>query len=174
MTLGPPRVLVIGYGNPGRLDDGLGPACAAALEDCGLSHVTVESSYQLDPELAEAVSRHDLALFVDAAVSGPEPFELQAVAPGEGLPFSSHGLGPGEVMGLARRLFGSQAPGYTVAIRGYEFDDFGERLSVQAAENLRQTVTFLQALLREGDLRSLAERCTLPRPGGEVAGPGRP
>jgi hydrogenase maturation protease len=27
-----PRVLVIGYGNPGRQDDGLGPAAAAEIE----------------------------------------------------------------------------------------------------------------------------------------------
>jgi hydrogenase maturation protease len=163
MNVAPPRVLVIGYGNPGRLDDGLGPACAAALETSGLEGVTIDTCYQLDPELAEAVSRHDLAIFVDAAVSGPEPFALEAVTPGDTLPFSSHGLGPEAVMGLARQLFGAEAPGYTLAIRGYAFDEFGEHLSEAAEQNLREALAFLQALLREGDPRSATERCRLTR-----------
>ena len=41
------RILVIGYGNPGRRDDGLGPALAARLEALALPGVTVESDFQL-------------------------------------------------------------------------------------------------------------------------------
>jgi hydrogenase maturation protease len=158
------RVLIVGYGNPGRLDDGLGPACAAAIEARQLPNVTVEASYQLDPEVAEAVSHHDVALFVDAAVSGPEPYCLAPVAPADTLPFSSHGLGPGEVVGLAHQLFGSRASAFTLAIRGYEFDDFGEHLSDKAQSNLEQAVAFLENLLHEPDTRSLVERCRLPGP----------
>jgi hydrogenase maturation protease len=169
MTEARPRVLVIGYGNPGRLDDGLGPACAAALEAKDIPGVTVDSCYQLDPEVAESVSRHDAVVFVDAAVAGPEPFLLSEVTPADSLPFSSHGLGPGEVVGLARQLFGSRAPGYTLAIRGYDFDEFGESLSEPARQNLDRALAFLEGLLLEGDLRSLAERCTLTPPGGELA-----
>ena len=38
------RVLVIGYGNPGRWDDGLGPALAAELGGLGLPNVTTSST----------------------------------------------------------------------------------------------------------------------------------
>lgn len=41
------RILLIGYGNPGRGDDGLGPALAAAIEAMELPGVTVEADYQL-------------------------------------------------------------------------------------------------------------------------------
>ncbi|VGO14536.1 hypothetical protein PDESU_03099 [Pontiella desulfatans] len=60
--------LVIGYGNPGRLDDGLGPAFAERIQGLGLSGVTVESNYQLNIEDAELVSRYDTVVFADASV----------------------------------------------------------------------------------------------------------
>jgi DNA-binding response OmpR family regulator len=44
------RVLVIGYGNPGRLDDGLGPALAETLQRLDLPGVTVDADYQLTAE----------------------------------------------------------------------------------------------------------------------------
>ena len=39
--------LLIGYGNPGRGDDGLGPAFARRIAARGLPGVTVEIDYQL-------------------------------------------------------------------------------------------------------------------------------
>jgi len=67
-------VLVIGYGNPGRLDDGLGPAFADAIAGEPLSGVTVDSNYELTVEDSDAVSRHKVTIFVDASVNGREPF----------------------------------------------------------------------------------------------------
>ena len=48
-------MLLIGYGNPGRRDDGLGPALAGAIAAADLPGVEVESGYQLLPEDALAV-----------------------------------------------------------------------------------------------------------------------
>jgi hydrogenase maturation protease len=164
MKTEPPRVLVIGHGNPGRQDDGLGPALAAALEAKSLPHVTVEAAYLLEPEAAELVSRHDVAVFADAAVAGPEPFSVQAVCPAETVTFSSHGLGPPEIMGLAHRVFGSAARGYVLGIRGYEFDEFEEALSKRARENLEQAERHLEELIRSDGFPSLGESHSLPAP----------
>ena len=41
------KILVIGYGNPGRLDDGLGPAFAERIQAMELPSVTVESNTSL-------------------------------------------------------------------------------------------------------------------------------
>ena len=70
-------VLLLGYGNPGRLDDGLGPALAARVEALALPGVTVQADYQLCLEDAEAAARHDVVIFADAAASGAEPFSFQ-------------------------------------------------------------------------------------------------
>ena len=46
------RLLVLGWGNPGRRDDGLGPAIVEELDGMGIAGVTAESDYQLSIEAA--------------------------------------------------------------------------------------------------------------------------
>ena len=155
------RFLVLGYGNVGRLDDGLGPRLAELLEPRVSESISVDSDYQLQVEYAEAISHHDVVVFVDAAVSGPEPFYVEEVRPVSGISFSSHSLGPAEVLGLAHDLFQTKARGFVVGIRGYEFDAFGERLSEQAQSNLAQARQFLESVLQGGDVE-LLEQTTAP------------
>lgn len=145
-----PRILVIGYGNPGRLDDGLGPALAEALESLELPGLTVEAEYQLTVEDAALVAEHDVVVFADAAVDGPEPFEFRSVEPVAGAGFTSHSVEPAGVLALARELFGARTAGYVLGIRGYEFDEFGERLSAGARANLEAATRFLERLIWHG------------------------
>lgn len=137
-------VLLIGFGNPGRRDDGLGPMLAEALEATGLAGLCVESDYQLTVEDAEAVSRHDVVVFVDASVNGAAPFDVKEIQPGGAPGFSSHGVEPDEVLMLAKTLFGKCPKAYVVGIRGYEFNEFGEGLSAKATENLKAAVEFVK------------------------------
>jgi hypothetical protein len=71
------RVLVIGYGNPGRADDGLGPALATALEALRIPGLTVESDYQLSIEHAAMAAEHDIVVFADADPLADGPFSLR-------------------------------------------------------------------------------------------------
>lgn len=151
------RVLVLGYGNPGRRDDGLGPALAAVVAAAGLDGVTVDSDYQLQVEDAAAVAEHDVVVFADAAREGPAPFTFEPVAPQGELTFTTHSVSPGAVLRLAREHFDSRAAAYVLGIRGREFDDFGEGLSAAAEENLAAAAAFLLAALRE---RRFEERLT--------------
>ena len=144
-------VLFIGYGNPGRRDDGLGPCLAERVEQLGIPGVTVDSDYQLTVEDAETVARHDVVIFADASVSGTEPFYFRRVAP-RGVPgFSSHGVEPEEVLALSEALFGARPETYVLGIRGYEFDSFGEGLSSNAAANLARAGAFVSRVLRSGE-----------------------
>ena len=72
-----PRVLVLGYGNPGRQDDGLGPAAAAEIGKLDWPGVTACDNYQLVIEDAVEIAEHDVVWFVDAARSGAEPYEVR-------------------------------------------------------------------------------------------------
>ncbi|MBN1852976.1 MAG: hydrogenase maturation protease [Pirellulales bacterium] len=141
-------ILLIGYGNPGRLDDGLGPAFASAAEKLGLKHVAVESCYQLAVEHAEMVSRHDVVVFVDADIGGPEPFHFRRLEPKVDADFSTHRMMPETILGLAHNLFGATTIGYSLGIRGYQFDDFGESISSQARTNLNAAFEFLETALQ--------------------------
>ncbi len=145
-----PRVgtLVIGYGNPGRQDDGLGPACALHLAALGLPDVCVESNYQLVVEDALQLTGFDRVVFVDASMNGQAPFSIVPVSPDEHGPLGSHGLSPEAVVTLARTLFHATADAYLLGIRGYAFDTFAEILSPGAKNNLDQALRYLENWLR--------------------------
>ena len=160
------RILVIGFGNPGRRDDGLGPALAAWLEERGIPGVTVDSDYQLTVEDAEAVARQDVVVFADASVGGSEPFYFLAVQPHGSPGFSSHSVEPGEVLALAETLFAARPEAYMLGIRGYAFNEFGEGLSERARDNLAMASAFIERVLRED--RCAASECGEP---GIPAGP---
>lgn len=142
------RILLIGYGNPGRLDDGLGPALADALSRRGIPGLAVDSDYQLTVEDAEAVARHETAILADAAAAGPEPFAWHEVTEEEESGFTTHSVQPGQLLGLARNLFGAKTRLYVLGIRGYRFSDFGEGLSKQAQENLAAAGGFVEEWIR--------------------------
>lgn len=153
------KILLIGYGNPGRRDDGLGPALAAALEPLNLTGVTIDSDYQLTVEHAAVVAEHDVVVFADAAVSGPEPFSFHRIEPGDdAVTFSSHSASPEGVLGLADELFHTRPAAYVFGIRGYEFNEFGDALSAQAQSNLAAAVEFIQSVLRARSFESAARR----------------
>jgi hydrogenase maturation protease len=148
------RVLVIGYGNPGRRDDGLGPALAAEMEARKLPGLDVDSDYQLTVEDSHAVAGYDLVIFADAALEGREPFYFRPLegrldGPAGGL--SSHGVEAEEVLALAGELFGSRPEAYVLGIRGYEFGRFEEGLSARARANLTAARDFLVRVIREGN-----------------------
>lgn len=151
IAVGSAGVLLIGFGNPGRLDDGLGPALAEAVEKLGLPGVTVEADYQLTVEDAAEVARHKKVIFADADVGGPEPFWVRRVYPGsDGMSFSSHAVEPSAVLSLARDLFGGRPEAYILGIRGYEFNAFGESLSQKAQANLAAALAYVESSIRRG------------------------
>ena len=64
---------------------------------------------------------------------------------------SSNSIKPAAVLALAQRLFDKKPKGYMLAIRGYEFNQFGQLLSQRAADNLAAATQFLESLLLHGD-----------------------
>lgn len=145
------NTLIIGYGNPGRLDDGLGPALAEAMKEADISEVTVDSDYQLTVEDAVLLSGHNVVIFADADISGPEPFHFTKLTPVYETSFSSHSVRPEALLGLAQRLFKTTIQGYVLGIRGYEFDDFGENISPKAKKNLEAAIEFIKERIKNRD-----------------------
>ena len=142
-------ILVIGYGNPGRRDDGLGPALAARLAALRLSGVTVESDYQLYIEHAELAARHDLVVFADAArdTQGDAPFYLRPVVPARDASCFSHHVSPQAVLQLAADCFGARPSGWLLGIRPLDLESFAEGLTSTAERNLALAVDALLATI---------------------------
>jgi len=150
MSIDSDKVLILCYGNPGRLDDGLGAAFAAKIKDQVPDGVTIEVDYLLAVEHASDIAENNVVIFVDAAVNGPEPFSFSRVEPQTIQSFSTHIADPGSVLGLAAELFAAETQGYCLGIRGYDFDAFGETLSTKAERNLAAALDFAVHLLESG------------------------
>ena len=121
-------MLIIGYGNPLRGDDGVGwrvaEAARAALPEGAATVLTV---HQLTPELAEPISRAGRVVFVDAAAEG-EPgtvncFGLEDTGQRPVLqPIGSHLTTPDALLAMAGELFGRRPPATMVTIVGESFE----------------------------------------------------
>jgi hydrogenase maturation protease len=143
------RILVIGYGNPGRGDDGLGPALADGLAALGLPGVTVESDYQLSIEHAALAAEHDLVVFADADAGSEAPFYLRPVSPGPAGSFTSHSVSPGEVLRIAHSCFDASPRGYLLGMRAVEVGRFEEGLSGEARKGLGAALEYLPRFFAE-------------------------
>ena len=141
-----PRTLVLGIGNPGRRDDGLGAAAVERLKKRRLAGVSCDANYQLNIEDALACAGHDLVVFVDAARGLHQPFTFTTIEPEAAMPAMSHALGPAAVLALASELYGKRPEARVLAIRGHRWT-IGEGLSDQAEKNLGLALEFLISFL---------------------------
>ena len=158
MTLpGNHKVLLIGYGNPAREDDGLGPAEAQAIEKLNIEGVSVDSNYQLTVEDAAAAASHDVVVFVDAVVQGPAPVVFYELEPKRKESFTSHSEDPAAILGLTRDLFNAETRGFMLGIRGYSFEMFKEEMTAEASENLEAAVRFITPLLRSKNFDGISK-----------------
>lgn len=140
------RVLIIGYGNPLRSDDGLGWYAAVQLFRSSASpEIEVLPCHQLTPDLAEVVSHADTVLFLDSTHEG-SPGELRCteIQPVEGCPSFTHHLSPQVVLGMAEELYGVFPHAWLLTICGKNFGP-GETLSAEVAGRLPE----LKARVRE-------------------------
>jgi hydrogenase maturation protease len=169
LNLGAPRpdapgepaggVLVIGYGNTLRSDDGVGWHAAILLasdarlplnprvgSDSRVADVEVRAAHQLTPELAFDMSRVSLVILIDASVDDPPgAISVRAMTAGDGDAgdadagggpgASSHHVGPGELLAVARELYGA-APNLVAVRVGVASMEVGESLSPEVAATL--------------------------------------
>ncbi len=135
----PSGLLVLGVGNPGRGDDGLGPALIDALAEDPVPGLTLEAAFQLSLEHAAEVSAHRSVLFVDAAAGGQEPCSLRPICADGGAGYSTHVMPPEAVLAVCGLAFGRLPQAWLLAVRGYDFEP-GETLSGEARANLARSL----------------------------------
>jgi hydrogenase maturation protease len=158
------KILIYGYGNPGRQDDGLGNAFVAEIEKWLLQNnitgVTLDSNYQLNIEDAVQLAECDIAVYVDASTEAIDDYVLTEVLPSDKVEFTMHAVNPAFVLSLCQDLYGKHPPTYLLHIKGYEWA-MQEGLSVQAVDNLNKALAFMQDLLKAPDTFSrISELCS--------------
>lgn len=146
------EVLLIGYGNTLRRDDGVGPMVARRFG--GRRGIVVITALQLLPEHIEAVARAKLLILVDAAVDlGPGAVQCESLVPSDhrNALVDLHQLGPKDLVAGARQVFGRSPKAWLVTI-GAQDVDFGEGLSEKVADAVDRAVDTIEAILRDCDL----------------------
>ncbi len=148
-----PRVLLIGYGNPLREDDGIGWHAVEEMVNGRWAMVNLQcmAMHQLLPELAEPISQADLVIFVDAAVAG-RPGEIRRIelAPeAEQAGAFSHQLGPAGLLESARVLYGRFPPATLFTVTAAQMG-YGQQLSTPVAAALPGLLRQIAARIQEG------------------------
>ena len=158
-----PKILVYGYGNPGRHDDGLGNAFIDKMEEWveneNLSGIEFDSNYQLNVEDADTISGKDLVFFVDASTEPIKDFCLTRVSASDAsIEFTMHAVSASFVLDLCNKLFQKNPDCYLLHIKGYEWE-LKEGLSEKANANLEKAFNFLsdQFLSKDGLIKRLGE-----------------
>lgn len=116
------RTIVIGIGNNGRQDDGLGWLFLDFLEEKE-ADIEIEYRYQLQIEDADLISNYSKVIFVDATKEATEKgYYLKPCLPSETYSFSTHALSPETIMYLSKKLYNHSPDASIFAIQGYDWE----------------------------------------------------
>ena len=149
-------LLLIGYGNPLRQDDGLGWHIALAIKALGLPGLQVLAAQQLTLELAAPIAMAEAVVFVDAAYGESsandsaqaiarlalKPLHHNPQAPDPGPQTWSHQLTPQALLVLANQLYGHQPAALQLLVPA-QWNGHGEGFSPGAAAALPTAMALL-------------------------------
>jgi hydrogenase maturation protease len=148
----PQRILIYGYGNPGRQDDALGLRLVEYIEQWAKEHhpqqIDTDQNYQLNIEDADKISQYDIVIFCDASMEDIDPIKLEEVLPDLTTDFSMHSVVPSFVLGVCQQLFNKYPKSFQLHIKGYSWE-FMHDITFKAEENLKQAQIFLTEFITE-------------------------
>ncbi|HEX6035948.1 MAG TPA: hydrogenase maturation protease [Anaerolineales bacterium] len=148
------KLLILGYGNPDREDDGvawhilraltikLGLPSPGSYEDEFPESAQIEFAFhlQLTPEMAEEVASYPYVCFIDAHTGNiPEPVRLIDVdSEFQRSPFTHH-LTPQSLMSMCESIYGKRPEAALLSVLGHRFL-FTRELSEETAALVPQAV----------------------------------
>ena len=147
------KILIYGYGNPGRQDDALGVKLTENIEQWiqkeNISDVEVDCNYQLNIEDSERISHSDIVIFADASTENIDDFIFTTVNPSDAtIEFTMHAVSPSFVLDLCNKLYQKCPKTYLMHIKGYEWE-FMEGLTEDALLNLAKATEFVKGKILE-------------------------
>jgi hydrogenase maturation protease len=149
-----PPVLVIGFGNPGRGDDGAGPELIDHLGQFidgtpWADQVETMVCFQLMIEHAESLNHRSMVVFVDASEVAEPPCHVSRVVPQRDRSYTSHELSPAALLDIQQRAFcESPEDAWLLEIPGRVFG-LGQPMSDMTRDCLAAAVATLNTMLIE-------------------------
>lgn len=134
------KILLLGIGNSGRADDGLGWLFLDEIEKKYPGIFAIEYRYQLQVEDAELIRHYDSVLFIDATQEKiPDGCAIRPCESSGSFYYSSHLQSPEAIVYLAEELYGRVPDANTLHICGYDWE-LGNRPIQAALENLNRAL----------------------------------
>ena len=134
---------IIGYGNPQRRDDGIGPYIVKRLQPFFKHRKDVHLLvlHQLEPDVFDVLKTAHTILFVDATVEMlAEGHDWAEIGPEiKALPCLIHQVAPSFILGLLQCLYRRNPAAWMVSIQGDDFS-FGNGLSSEAQKRAEQVI----------------------------------
>ncbi len=149
------NILVFGYGNSGRQDDGIAIEMIKQLKTDGIktfiSNVEFYADTQLNIEDALRISKMDIVFFIDASDEDIDNITINRILPSEPKSsFSFHGFSPGFILSLCKKIYNKSPDVFLILIKGFEWE-IKEGLTSKARENMNQAIKLLVRLLKNPD-----------------------
>jgi len=142
----PDNLILLGIGNSGREDDGLGWKFLDMVS-VRFQHITLQYRYQLQIEDAELITQYATVVFVDSSKKElPLGYSWECVIPKSDLSFTTHFLQPESVLNFCKDLYSKEPDAYILGIQGYRWE-LGVGCSPKALENLSKAMRFFEDLL---------------------------
>ena len=151
------KLLILGYGNPDREDDGvawhilraltlkLGLSAPSSYEDEFPEFDRIDFAFQLQltPEMAEDISSYEHVCFIDAHTGNiPEPVRLIDVeSEFQASPFTHH-LTPQSLLSMCETIFGKKPDAALLSVLGHRFL-FSRQLSAKTERLVPEAVELI-------------------------------
>ncbi len=148
------KILIYGYGNPGRQDDAIGSRFTELIEkwveEQKITNIKTDCNYQLNIEDAATIAEYDTVIFVDASiVPEVEDFKLETIEPNDArIEFTMHAVSTAFVVDLCRKIYSKTPEAYVLHIKAYEFELI-EKLTPKAEKNMMEAFEFLKEFVKK-------------------------
>jgi hydrogenase maturation protease len=146
-TLGD-SILVIGYGNELRGDDGVGQRVARAVEEWRVPNLRSLAVHQLTPELAEELAVVDRVIFVDAYADVKTPeVRVCPLEPAHSVATTAHTSDPEILLAIAQALYNAHPQAWWVGIPAVNFE-LGNDLSPITSQGMEAALEAIDRLIK--------------------------
>ncbi len=144
------KILIYGYGNPGRQDDGIGISFINKLERWviknKIKNISFDSNYQLNLEDSLEISNYDLVIFVDASKNIKKAYNLKRIYPEKINFYTTHKMLPENVLFLSKELYSKEPVCYILTIKGYKWE-ININPTKKAIKNIELSFIYIKKML---------------------------
>jgi hydrogenase maturation protease len=148
-------ILIIGYGNNLRSDDGVGRYLAEIIDQQELPLVKTLSVHQLTPELVLEITESKAVIFIDAIASLTDEITLQSLEPSQDKTRLGHTSNPEHLLSLCKNLYHKCPSAWLLTIPTNNFE-FGEMFSDLTQNAIAPALVILTQLIKILSLKSYA------------------